>query len=332
MFKKTCTNLLKLPKQRVRQWLNLMETVVFDADGVLWQHDKAFDGAVETFNILKSQGRRLMIVTNNSSQTIETLMKRAISHGYEVDDNHFFSSAQSVAKYLTSKNFNRKVYVVGDAGIKDELRKSRICAFTVDYMKPNITMYEFARQVEVDPLVGAVVVGKDDNFNVQTIMRACAYLRDTDSVIFLGTCLDGAYPIGKQRVLVGAGAMVAAIKMISGRKPLILGKPNPWILEEPKNCGLINPETTLMVGDKYGSRNSNPLNGFSFISFLCLCCSLRSDMVFAHNSGFQSMLVGTGTHSLKDVERVQKSGNAKQLPQVPDVYLPSLAHFQEFLC
>lgn len=43
------------------------------------------------------------------------------------------------------------------------------------------------------------------------------------------------------------------------------------------------------------------------------------------------MLVGTGISTLKDVEQVRKSGDAKQLPQVPDVYLPSLAHLQQFL-
>lgn len=251
MFKQTCTNLMKQPKQRVQKWFDLLETVIFDADGVLWNFDKALNGAVEAFNMLKSMGRTLMIVTNNSSQTTETLMKRAIGHGFEVDDNHIFSSAQSVSKYLKSKNFNRKVYVVGDAVIKDELRKNKICAFCLEPVVPNVPMYEFAQQLKVDPQVGAVVVGKDDNFNVQTIMRACAYLRDNDSVIFLATCLDGAYPVATGRVLVGAGGMVAAIKAISGRKPLILGKPNPFILEEPKSCGLINPETTLMIGDKY---------------------------------------------------------------------------------
>lgn len=59
--------------------------------------------------------------------------------------------------------------------------------------------------------------------------------------------------------------------------------------------------------------------------------SLRTDIAFAYNSGFQSMLVGTGINTLKDVDRVRKSGDAKQLPQVPDVYLPSLAHLQKFL-
>lgn len=274
MFKQTCTTLMKQPKQRVRKWLDLLETVVFDADGVLWNFDKALDGAVEAFNMLKSTGRTLMIVTNNSSQTTDTLMKRAIGHGFEVEENHIFSSAQSVSKYLKAKNFNRKVFVVGDEVIKEELRKNKICAFCLDPVATNVPMYEFAQQLKVDPQVGAVVVGKDDNFNVQTIMRAGAYLRDDDSVIFLGTCLDGAYPVANGRVLVGAGGMVAAIKAISGRKPLILGKPNPFILDEPKSCGLINPETTLMIGDKYEPKLIR--NEFSVkvcSPSLCLVCA-----------------------------------------------------------
>ncbi|KAH8398840.1 hypothetical protein KR222_008604 [Zaprionus bogoriensis] len=308
MFNKSCTILTQLPKQRVRQWLNYFETVIFDADGVLWHFDQAAEGAVDAFNLLKATGRQIFIATNNSSLTCENIMKKANSLGFEPDDGHVITSASSIATYLATKGFSKKVYVVGEPGIRDELTQQNICNFSIEPEPTDEPMHEFAKRMELDPDVGAVVVGKDDSFTVQAIIRACSYLSN-QRVLFLGTCMDAGFPIDKKRVLVGAAAMIAAVKTISGRKPLILGKPNPWMLHWPKSCGVINPETTLMVGD-----------------------TLRTDILFAHNNGFQSLLVGSGVNSLKDVERLRNSGNDKLKNQIPDAYLPSLVHLLEFLC
>ncbi|XP_034481845.1 glycerol-3-phosphate phosphatase [Drosophila innubila] len=308
MFKQTCTNLTKLPKQRVRQWLSTFETIICDADGVLWHFDKAIEGAPDTFNLLKSSGRRTFVVTNNSGVTSDVLVKKANDFGIELNDGFMLTSSLSIAKYLAGKKFAKKAYVVGEAGIREELAKLDICSFSVNYEKTDKSMLKYAKEMQLDPDVGAVIVGKDDTFTVQTIMRACGYLLN-ERVLFLGTCLDGAYPIGNNRVLVGAGAMIAAIKTISGRKPLILGKPNPMMVKEECSCGLINPETTLMIGD-----------------------TLKTDILFAHNSGFQSMFVGTGVDKLEMVEKIRCSDNKNMLAMIPDTYLPSLAHLQEFIC
>lgn len=308
MFKQTFTNLTKLPKQRVRQWLSTFETIICDADGVLWHFDKAIDGAPETFNLLKSSGRSMFVVTNNSAVTSDVLIKKANDFGIEVNNGFMLTSAMSIANYLASKKFEKKVYIVGEPGIKEELAKIDICSFSVSAEKADIAMYTFAKEMKLDPEVGAVIVAKDDTFTVHTIMRACGYLLN-ERVLFLGTCLDGAYPIGNNRVLVGAGAMIAAVKTISGRKPLILGKPNPWMVKEACNSGLINPETTLMIGD-----------------------TLKTDMLFARNSGFQSLFVCTGVNTLKDIEMIRCSGNQKLLEMVPDAYLPSFSDLQEFIC
>ncbi|KAH8302859.1 hypothetical protein KR044_011328 [Drosophila immigrans] len=307
MFKQSFTNLTQIPKQRVRQWLSSFESIICDADGVLWHFNNAIEGAPETFNLLKASGRRMFIVTNNSGVESSVLLKKARGFGIELDDNNMLTSAMSIAYYLASKKFTKKAYVIGEPGILQELSKLGICSFKCDNVPADQGMLQFAKKMKLDPEVGAVVVGKDDDFTVQSIMRACSYLLN-NRVLFLGTCLDGAYPIGNNRVLVGAGAMIAAIKTISGRKPLILGKPNPMMVNEPRNCGFVNPETTLMIGD-----------------------TLKTDMLFAYNSGFQSMFVGTGVNTVKDVEEARCSGTEQGMAMVPDTYLPSLALLQEFV-
>ncbi|XP_022208342.2 glycerol-3-phosphate phosphatase isoform X1 [Drosophila obscura] len=308
MFKRSCTDLTKIPKEQVRQWLSTIESVIFDADGVLWHLNRPVDGSVETFNMLKSSGRKTFVATNHSGFLTKDLAAKATKFGFDTEEEQMLSSALSVAKFLSSKGFKKKAYVVGESAIVGELAKENICSFCLGKEKLVKPMDQFARDMELDPEVGAVIIGKDEGFNVPKLIRASSYLQDPN-VLFLGTCLDTAYPVAKDRIIVGAGAMVAAVKAISGRKPLILGKPNPWMIDQLLQCGILKPESTLMVGD-----------------------TLYTDILFASNCGFQSLLVGTGVSSLKDVRQIRNGEEQNKIEMLPDTYLPSLGHLQEFLC
>ncbi|EDW38796.1 GL13742 [Drosophila persimilis] len=308
MFKRTCTDLTKIPKEKVRQWLTTIESVIFDADGVLWHLNRPINGAVETFNMIKSSGRQVLVATNHSGLLTKDLAAKAHQFGYEIQEEQILSSALSVARFLSAKGFKKKAYIVGESAIVDELAKENICSFSVGKEKLLKPMEQFAKDMYLDHEVGAVIIGKDESFNVPKIIRASSYLQEP-KVLFLGTCLDTAYPVGKNRMIVGAGAMVAAVKAITGRMPLILGKPNPLMVEQLLQCGVLKRESTLMVGD-----------------------TLYTDILFASNCGFQSLFVGTGVSILKEVRQICNDEGHSKVDMIPDTYLPSLGHLREFLC
>ncbi|XP_037720756.1 glycerol-3-phosphate phosphatase [Drosophila subpulchrella] len=307
MFKQTCSDLTKLPKQRVRQWLSSIESVICDADGVLWHFSKALDGAVDTFNQLNTSGRKTFIVSNNSEISRIDMAKKAKDLGFTIEAESVLTSSYSCANFLLMKKFQKKAFVMGERGIHQELEALGVCTMKVSETleKP---IHEFVADLKLDPDVGAVVVGRDEGFNMAKLVRAGTYLLNP-GIIFLGTCLDAAYPIGNNRVMVGAAATLAAMKALTGRKPLILGKPNPWIAAPLLQAGLIKAETTLMVGD-----------------------TLETDIHFSANCGFQSLMVGTGVNSLKEVHKIIEEGDPKKKVLVPDTYLPSFGHLLEFLC
>ncbi|EDV39856.1 uncharacterized protein Dana_GF10231 [Drosophila ananassae] len=307
MFKKSCTDLTKIPKEQVLKWVKNIETIICDADGVLWHFTKAIDGAPEVFKRVTESGRNLFIVTNNSSMPSEAFAKRAQGLGFMIDEDHCRTSSTSIANFLKNKGMRRKVFVMGEIGIRAELDKVGIAHMEVDE-KLDKSMYEFAKELEIDPDVGAVVIGRDERYNMARLIRTSAYLRNPD-VIVVGTSMDAAYPFDEHRkVIVGASAMMTSVRALSGRQPLILGKPNPWILDPLLKCGVIKPDTTLMVGD-----------------------TMTADMKFAHNCGFHSLLVGTGVHSFEDAQKIKDSGDKKKKSFIPDTYLPSFGHLLEFL-
>lgn len=54
-------------------------------------------------------------------------------------------------------------------------------------------------------------------------------------------------------------------------------------------------------------------------------------MKFGHNCGFYTLLVGSGTNSLADVERWRSSDDPELRKQIPDFYLPKLADLFEII-
>ncbi|XP_017057743.1 chronophin [Drosophila ficusphila] len=307
MFKQTCSDLTKLPKQKVRQWLSTFESVICDADGVLWHFSKALEGSADVFNLLSASGRKTFVVSNNSEISRTDMAKKAKDLGFEVEEASVLTSSFSVANFLSAKNFQKKAFVMGENGIQQELECLGIST-VIMAEKLEKPLHEFVADLKLDPEVGAVVVGKDEDFNMAKLVRAGTYLLNPET-LFLGTCLDAAYPIGNNRVVLGAAAPLAAMKALTGRMPLVMGKPNPWMAAPLLQSGLIKPETTLMVGD-----------------------TLETDIHFSANCGFQSLMVGSGVNSLKDVQKILEEGDPKQMNLVPDTYLPSLGHLQEFLC
>lgn len=85
-----------------------------------------------------------------------------------------------------------------------------------------------------------------------------------------------------------------------------------------------------IIGDRVYPVFNHVMHSFCLFIFFC-ACSLATDILFAHYNGFQSLFVGTGVNSLKDVEKLRNSGNEKMMHMVPDTYLPKLCFINEFL-
>jgi phosphoglycolate phosphatase len=100
-----------------------VETFIFDCDGVIWKGDSLIEGVPETIAMLREMGKRLIFVTNNSTKSRAGYLKKFLGLGLEITAEEVFSSSFAAAAYLESVNFpkDKKVYVVGEVGILEEL-------------------------------------------------------------------------------------------------------------------------------------------------------------------------------------------------------------------
>merc|ERR1712025_1209960 len=103
-------------------------------------------------------------------------------------------------------------------------------------------------------------------------------------------------------VIPGTGSMVTAVATASGRKPVILGKPSKFMFEIVKaRHSEVVPERTLMIGDR-----------------------ANTDILLGKNCGLQTLLVGSGVHSLSETRSWEQSEDEETRRMVADFYLDKL--------
>jgi len=113
------------------------------------------------------QGKKIVFVTNNSRKSRRQYSKKFRSLGLEVTEKEIFTSSFAAAMFLKLNNFppEKKVYVVGEDGILEELKLAGFeCFGGPEDGKKNIIL-EADFYFEHDKSVGAVVVGLDQHFN-----------------------------------------------------------------------------------------------------------------------------------------------------------------------
>ena len=113
-----------------------VDTFVLDCDGVVYSHAHAVPGVPECIEKLKRLGKKILFVTNSSAESRLSLALKLRKLGYEhVAPEDCVTSAAVAAAYLSREHPQVKTaYVVGQAGLFDELRLRGMLRCTLTYV------------------------------------------------------------------------------------------------------------------------------------------------------------------------------------------------------
>jgi len=266
-------------------------------------------GAAAAIAKLKNLGKKIFYVTNNSTKSRDEYLKKFHGLNFEANKDEIYSTSYAAACYLQDINFDKKVYIVGSRGIAEELDNVKIKHSGVGPDFATNGSIDYVHEgVNLDPEIGAVLVGFDDYFSYNKIMKASSYLKKPDC-LFLATNTDETFPVGLDHLTMpGTGSLVASIKVASDRNPIVLGKPVPYLFEAIAKRHAIQPERTIMIGDR-----------------------LNTDILFGANCGLKTLLVLTGIASEIDVEEIQKHGSSEDKKMIPDYYTDSIGSLAKFI-
>ncbi|KAI9006238.1 HAD-like domain-containing protein [Phycomyces nitens] len=257
-----------------KNFIDKFDNFLFDCDGVLWEGDHVFPGIIEAMQFLRKEGKKVFFVTNNSTKSRAAFLQKFKKLGIEANLDEIFSSAVATAAYLKHiLNFpaDKKVYIIGMAGIQHELEAMdiRCCGGEADN---GVFENEI---VQNDPEVGAVVVGLDTQVNYKKYNKAFTYLRKNPGCHFIMTNQDSTFPV-HGTLQPGAGSIAAPLITALNRQPdAILGKPAQNMMDTIFAEYKLDRERTCMIGDRLDTDIDFGLKGG--VETLCVLTGVTSE-------------------------------------------------------
>lgn len=236
------------------------EGFLLDLDGTIYRGNEPIPEAVAFMARLRKRNIPYLFLTNNSSTSPGNVASRLCGMGIPAKREEVYTTSMASATFLQDQlPSGAKIYVIGEQGLLQELEQA---GYRLTADQPD-----------------AVVVGIDRGFTYEKLAIAAKAIRQ--GARFLATNNDAALPT-EHGLTPGNGSLVAAVAVASGTQPVVVGKPEPLIIDYAlRQLGLAKSET-LLIGD-----------------------NLHTDILAGCNSGVDSLLVYTGYSTAADVERYQ---------------------------
>ncbi len=237
-----------------RPLCEVYDTGLFDLDGVVYIGPEAVPGAPDRLRQLVNRGMRVVYVTNNASRLPRTVAGHLDELGAPVTEDTVVTSAQAAARLVSDLvPAGATVLVVGGEGLFAALTERGLR--TVD---------------AYDERVAALVQGFGPAVGWPQLAEG---VRAVDAGRpWIATNPDVSMPTPTGRAP-GNGALIEVIALVTGRRPIVAGKPmTPLFDEAVRRSGARRP---LVVGDR-----------------------LDTDIEGAVSAGRDSLLVFTGSTDL----------------------------------
>ncbi len=204
------------------------DAILLDLDGVLYRWPEPIPGAAEAVGALRSSGKRVAFVTNNSSRTPTQVAEALASVGVDARAEEVVTSALATAAILVERGIG-SAFVIGEDGLLGALADAGIRVVDAS-----------AGEVE------AVVVGFDRGADYGKLKDASVLVQR--GVALVASNADASFPAPGGESWPGAGALLAAIETTTGMRGEVFGKPEPPLFERAlASAGGGRP---LVVGDR----------------------------------------------------------------------------------
>jgi len=209
--------------------LNGYDGVLLDLDGTVIRGAQAVPEAPDVVNELRRAGRAVQFITNNASRAPEEVAQHLTALGVRTAPEEVVTSGQAaVALLATQLPAGAAVLVVGAEALVVAVRSVGLRPVVAASERP-----------------AAVVQGHSPETGWAQLAEACLAIRG--GATWIACNVDPTLPT-ERGLLPGNGAMVAALRAATDRKPTVAGKPARPLLDAAVNR--IGAQRPLVVGDR----------------------------------------------------------------------------------
>src|SRR5689334_12312480 len=212
--------------------LSKIKALIIDMDGVIWKADAPIGDLPAIFQRIRERGIKYVFATNNSTRTSDEYVARLKEFGIEAEPWQVVTSSQAAAHALAQKfPPGTKVFVIGENGVRIPLEEKGFEIVTL----------------ENAPQAQAIVMGMDRSINFQKAVEATLLIHR--GIPFYATNPDKTFPTPRG-LIPGAGAWSSVITTATDVKPIVAGKPFPFLLDLSLQRLGTSKEETLVIGDR----------------------------------------------------------------------------------
>ncbi|MDA3864695.1 MAG: HAD-IIA family hydrolase [Deltaproteobacteria bacterium] len=231
--------------------------LLLDLDGTLYVGSRMLDSTAEFLEFLRTQKIPHLFLTNNSSRSAREYYEKLRNKGIVLEESQVLTSGDATISYLQKHTDYQKIYLMGTPSLEDDFQRAGF-KLTAD-----------------DPQ--CLVLGYDTQITYQKLETASRFL-------YAGLPYMATHPdltcITETGLIPDTGFFIAGFRLMTGRTPLILGKPSSNMLEAALERMQIEfSSKILMVGDQ-----------------------LDTDIKLGVDNGITSALMLSGETSLAQVE------------------------------
>ncbi len=191
---------------------------LLDMDGTIYLSDRLFDGTKEFLSYVRRVGGRYIFLTNNSSRGTDAYIEKLARMGVEAKPEDFLTSADVTIDLLRERYAPEQTYFVcSTESLKGQLRGAGLRVLET----ADLDLSAGSSGTDALP---AVLLGYDTELTYEKLETCCILLgRGAD---YIATHPDPVCPTWYGSAP-DCGSVIEMLHTATGRKPLVVGKPEP---------------------------------------------------------------------------------------------------------
>lgn len=206
---------------------------LLDLDGTIYRGSALIPGASAFIECLGKRKINYVFLTNNSSRSAEEYRSTLEKRGIPAEPANVFTSGQATGIYLSNKKPHARIFVAGTQALCREL-----ASYGLEIVPAR------AEPATID----FVVAGFDIELTYEKILIACDYV--AGGVEYVATNPDYVCPVEGGRSIPDCGSICFMIEQATGKKPYVVGKPNPAMVLAVCESLHAPVDRTVIIGDR----------------------------------------------------------------------------------
>lgn len=232
---------------------------LLDMDGTIYLDQTLFPGTVPFLDAVRAKGGRYLFLTNNSSKSVDAYIEKLAGMGVPAARDDFLTSVDALIADLADRSPYHKCYAFGTRTFRRQLAEAGV---------------PVTDRPEED--VDCLLIGFDTELTFQKLEDACILLNR--GVDFVAANPDWVCPTWYGSVP-DCGSVCEMLFRATGRRPRVIGKPQPAMVRLALERTGFPAEAAVMVGDR-----------------------LYTDVASGANAGVQTAFVLSGEGTMDDLE------------------------------